>query len=64
MRIVSGSKHYHTAMKPFLDENKAALALLLWHDHQWDTFDIATALEVHESVVCRCIQASRDVQRT
>lgn len=42
---------------------QAAAALTLWRDGRFDTLDIALALGVHESDICRVLDDARDRAR-
>jgi hypothetical protein len=38
---------------------QAAAALILWRSRQFDTCDIASALNLPEAVICRVLHAAR-----
>lgn len=42
---------------------QAAAALVLWQSGRFDTHDIATALNLHESDVCRLLAAAKERRR-
>lgn len=42
---------------------QAAAAVVLWKSGQFDTHDIASAIGVHESDVCRLLDAARERER-
>ena len=46
-----------------LTAGEAEACLELWLSRKFDTFDIARFLGVPEHVICRTIQAARDVAR-
>lgn len=46
-----------------MDRLPALAAIILWRSGQFDTYDIATVLEVPEDAVCRTIHAARHVAR-
>lgn len=50
-------------MAATLDADDAEHCLRLWSTKQFDTLEIAGFLKTHESVVCRTIQAARDIMR-
>jgi len=42
---------------------QAAAVLTLWHSGQFDTHDIATAVNIAESLVCKVIHAAKERER-
>lgn len=42
---------------------QAEIILRLWDTRQFDSTEIASFVGVHESVVCRIVQAARDIRR-